>query len=116
MSGFTYLNERVPTDYSCSSCKSTGCKLWRQYNTFVVHLGLLCVDCALADQKKDPETLVDERGKHESVVGELEMGPTDQIGWLVPAVPTEDGESYWGYTSVPEAGCLWWRALPTRTR
>jgi len=37
---------------------------------------------------------------------------TDQIGWRVPAVPTEDGESYWGYTSVPQLGCDWWSNLP----
>jgi hypothetical protein len=38
---------------------------------------------------------------------------TDQIGWRVPAVPTEDGKSYWGYTSVPQPGCDWWESLPT---
>jgi len=38
---------------------------------------------------------------------------TDQIGWRVPAVPTEDGKSYWGYTSVPQPGCDWWSNLPT---
>jgi hypothetical protein len=31
---------------------------------------------------------------------------------MVPAVPTEDGEM-WGYTSVPEEGCVWWKKLPT---
>jgi len=39
---------------------------------------------------------------------------SDAIGWLVPAVPTEDNETYWGYTSVPDAGVAWWRALPNR--
>jgi hypothetical protein len=38
-------------------------------------------------------------------------GDTDSLGWLVPAVPTEEGDTYWGYTSVPAMGCLWWRSL-----
>jgi hypothetical protein len=38
---------------------------------------------------------------------------TDQIGWMVPAVPTPDGDTFWGYTSVPLEGVLWWKALPT---
>jgi len=40
-----------------------------------------------------------------------ERDRTDQIGWLVPAVPTEDG-SFWGYTSVPPEACEWWYKLP----
>lgn len=39
---------------------------------------------------------------------------TDTIGWRVPAVPTEDGTAFYGYTSVPADGCEWWRRLPTR--
>jgi hypothetical protein len=31
---------------------------------------------------------------------------------MVPAIPDNGGE-YWGYTSVPEEGCLWWQKLPT---
>ena len=37
---------------------------------------------------------------------------TDQIGWRVPAVPTEENDTYWGYTSVPQPGCDWWANLP----
>lgn len=36
------------------------------------------------------------------------------IGWLVAAIPTEDGETYWGFTSVPQEGANWWNNLPTR--
>lgn len=36
----------------------------------------------------------------------------DQIGWRIPAVPTADGQTFWGYSSVPEAGCRWWYGLP----
>ena len=57
---------------------------------------LYCRECAMADQKIDDFTLI--RGK------------CDVIGWLVPAVPTEDGQTFWGYSSVPEGGVeCWWR-------
>lgn len=35
-----------------------------------------------------------------------------KTGPLVPAVPTIDCNTYWGYSAVPVAGCAWWRALP----
>jgi hypothetical protein len=60
------------------------------------------------DQKK--EGPVDENGK---VFWREGHGRTDQIGWLVPAVPAPPpGDGFWGYTSVPDEGCRWWRALP----
>lgn len=39
---------------------------------------------------------------------------SDSIGWLVPAVPTEEDDTYWGYTSVPQPGVEWWQRLPLR--
>lgn len=89
--------------YKCSKCRARGVKLWRQYQTMADFLELLCLACAEKDQKK-------------------ELGDDgDQIGWLVPAVPTElpnaDGcipkaETFWGYTSVPGWGVKWWYDLP----
>ncbi len=38
----------------------------------------------------------------------------DSVGWRVAAVPTPDGSSYWGFTSVPMAAVHWWRSLPLR--
>lgn len=32
---------------------------------------------------------------------------------MIPAVPYENN-NFWGYTSVPEDLCEWWRTLPTR--
>lgn len=26
---------------------------------------------------------------------------------------TEEGDTFWGYTSVPSDGVIWWKALPT---
>ena len=86
-----------------------GCKLWRQYNTLVSYLVLLCVDCAMKDQNEVID--VSQDGSYLS-----EFGRTDQIGNLIPAVPTEDGLSYWGYTFVPEIGVLWWKYLPLRNQ
>ena len=38
----------------------------------------------------------------------------DQIGWLVPAIPTPDNETFWGYTSVPSHSVVWWWSVPLR--
>lgn len=88
----------TPPEYRCEECRTAGCKLWRRYNTFVNHIKLLCVDCAEKDQKKrlTPES--------------------DAIGSWVPAVPTEEDDTYWGYTSIPQAEYGWWDRLPLRGR
>lgn len=57
---------------------------------------LLCRKCAILNQGQNP----DHPSEH-------------TIGWLVAAVPTEDGETFWGYTSVPQAGVNWWNSLRT---
>lgn len=109
-------------EYKCSKCGADNCKLWRDYNTFLSHQDLYCVVCACANQssKKTPikPTDFDADGKrpckHKYADGqEIDMGMTDQINWLVPAVPTEEGDTFWGYTSVPEPLVVWWRNLPT---
>lgn len=86
--------------YVCGECGAENCKLFRPYQTFLDSAGfqLYCVFCAQLDQRKlyDPSM---PGGKH-------------SIGWLVAAVPTEDGTSYWGYTSVPDEGVKWWDELP----
>lgn len=113
--------------YECSKCGATGCKLWRQYNTFLNHLELKCAKCSGADistldadgrvesslHKRGGEVHILATGKIGHFGVDVPMPRTDQLGSLVPAVPTDDGESFWGYTSVPDAGCSWWRALPS---
>lgn len=86
---------RIP--YECGDCGISGVKLWREYQTFLDHQRLRCVRCAEKDQNR-----------------RLDLGRegSDQIGWLIPAVPTPDGDSFWGYTSVPLADVEWWNALP----
>lgn len=94
--------------YACSKCGVHGVKLWRLYQSFATKCELMCGSCSLVDQGKSGE--IDDSGKRESDLG---SDRTDQIGWRVPAVPTENGGMFWGYTSVPESGVKWWRALPT---
>lgn len=87
--------------YICTSCGAEGVRLWREYQTFADHTQLLCIRCACADQEKDAV----KRAR------KMSEGQGDQIGWLVPAVPCEP-DTFWGYTSVPASGVVWWYALP----
>ncbi|HET9893166.1 MAG TPA: hypothetical protein VFQ42_22000 [Mycobacterium sp.] len=111
-----YSSSIPPLGYHCGKCGVHGVKLWREYNTFLDRQSLLCCDCACAEQSQD--------GKRRSV-HQLDDGRprcttigdawgTDQIGWRIPAVPTADGETYWGYSSVPDDGCQWLYRLPLR--
>lgn len=100
---FKYEDGKIPAGYHCEVCGAKDCRLWRKYQTFLDHQKLFCANCAENDQDKKLE--LDQAAGHIT---------HDQIGWLVPAVPTEDGETYWGYTSVPSSGCEWWDALPIR--
>lgn len=110
MTAFQYADKTCPDNYVCTGCKASRVKLWRQYNTFADHIELKCAACAAKDEGKDITGMTPD-GMYpmtEHFVGQL----TDQIGWMVPAIPTEDGESYWGYSSVPQEGVDWWKALP----
>ena len=105
---FSYSSPTLPEDYACGTCGVTGCKLWREYQSFGP-IVLECCDCAGKSQEKDVSQ-IDGQGNLPSKHG----GTTDSIGWRVPAIPDEQGVGYWGYTSVPKAGVDWWKALPTR--
>jgi len=91
----------------CGACGAKGCKMWREYNTCADYTKVLCGRCTMADQKKTGT--LDADGKWD----DERCGKCDQIGWMVPAVPTHRGDTFWGYTSVPADGCEWWRRLPT---
>ncbi len=104
----SYEEDKILVDYTCGECHASGVKLWRQYQTFADQLDLMCCDCAGHSQDKDVSSMKED-GRYEG-----KYGPSDSIGWLVPAVPVENQETYWGYTSVPEEGVDWWRALPLR--
>lgn len=104
-----YASTTTPSGYHCHTCGRHGCKLWREYQTLADYTELVCCDCAGKSQNKDVSN-IDNRGVRIDAHG----CPTDSIGWRIPAVPTEDGSTFWGYTSVPQAGCDWWTNLPTR--
>jgi len=120
-----YSSTSVPSDYKCRGCGATNCKLWRENGGFPCGDILLeCVDCAVKSQNNpkvtsafvksaaQPGFAVAEDGMYTDHYGSR----TDQIGWRAPAVPTEDNSGYWGYTSVPQAGCDWWTRLPLRMK
>jgi hypothetical protein len=98
-------------NYVCQSCGAADCKLWRDYQSFRPRL--LCVICAGNDQFYDVSS-VDADGL---INVEDEFNPetykSTTIGWLVPAVPTPEWNTYWGYSSIPEEGLTWWRYLPS---
>jgi len=100
----------TPEAYVCTSCGAKHVKLWRQYQTFLNHIDLLCAECAAKNQTIDISTM-DEHGLY---LRDDSKHLTDQIGWLVPAVPTEEGDTFWGYSSVPLDGCTWWKSLPLK--
>lgn len=103
-----YSKHETPPNYVCGKCGASGCKLWREYQTFLNHQNLRCAPCAAETEEEDISN-IDKDGLRESNHGMK----TDQIGWYIPAVPTEENDTYWGYTSVPERGVQWWRGLPT---
>ncbi len=113
MKDVVYASKEMPADYKCSACGAVGCKLWRQYQTACPDL--LCLDCSIKDQRKTlvsatpfGRITIKSDSKHE------DTSTTDQIGWLVPAIPDEEGDGFWGYSSVPNEGCAWWYRLPLR--
>lgn len=93
---FSYADSTTPVGYKCAVCGALGVRLYRQYQTFANQIRLHCRECALADQKQKGTDDVTEHS----------------IGWLVAAVPTVEGDTFWGFTSVPDDGVKWWDRLP----
>jgi len=81
MKPFKYKDGKTPEGYECADCGAKNVRLYREYQI------LRCRKCAIKDQKDGPSGIAEHN-----------------IGWLVAAVPTEDGETFWGYTSVPNDG------------
>lgn len=96
-------------NYRCSSCGAEQCKLWRHYMVTASAVDLLCASCALRDQKVEGMPNAD--GKRIDSLDEV----TCRIGDLIPAIPCEDRDTFWGYSMLPSNGLRWWRSLPTIT-
>ena len=58
----------------------------------------------------DPKTFTPPMGAETYV----ERVRNPQLGYLVPAMPCEEGDGFWGYTSVPNDAYAWWVWLPYR--
>lgn len=106
MKRLNYSKRTVPTNYKCCECGKTNIKLWREYMT--ANPSLYCCECAAKKKGEDIHD-IGKDGRHTS-----EYGETDKIGDYVPAVPIQEGDGYWGYTSVPYEGVKWWKRLPTK--
>lgn len=122
---FSY-SPATPAGYVCTGCGAKNCKLWRQYQTFADCIELKCAKCSGADISTldaagTVESTIFTRGSKvtEHLTGKVgvfgdpdfPVPRQDQLGGLMPAVPTEDGSTFWGYTSVPDAGVRWWKSL-----
>ena len=108
---FSYVTGEVPETYKCQICGQTHVKLWRKSNTFLDQQTLVCASClARMHTSISPKFVKTKQGflwTHKN-----RSQPSDQLGDFLPAVPTEDNSTFWGYTAVPQAGCQWWKNLP----
>lgn len=100
-----YSQPKASDSYCCDNCGKKNVRLWREYQTIASCTSLTCQSCSIIREKK--ECFVEDDGRMRD-----DLGYSDQIGWLVPAVPTEEGDTFWGYTSVPQEGVDWWYSLP----
>lgn len=101
-----HSESKTPENYICAECGTKGVKLWREHAVTPNHQVLRCVECACKKACVTGTVGIDGRIKLES--GEM----TDQIGSLLPAIPTKELDGYWAYVSVPEKYIDWWKALP----
>lgn len=106
-----YSTSTTPPQYVCGNCGASGVKLWREYQNPTIRL--LCAACTAVDQGVDISSMApDGTFDYDVSDGEGVIHRTDAIAWFTPAVPDEEGGSYWGRTSVPAAGVAWWERLP----
>ena len=103
-----------PVLYACEGCGVSGVKLWRDIQMVARGVTLLCAHCGIKQAIADGSRSITAYTLIDNIGGRFDdFGFTDQIGGLLPAIPDESGETFWGYTSVPENGIAWWRSIPT---
>lgn len=103
--------------YQCTKCGAAGVKLWilttwRAYNRCLDNQTLYCLRCA-------EDWYAENNGGARidlSWEGLSSFGGLDTIERLVAAVPTEDGDTFWGYTAIPPDRFAWWNQLPIAAR
>lgn len=105
-----YLSTKTPDNYVCGQCGATGIKLWRCLAFCVSQVDLRCAKCLDHGE-------VDEEGYFkDSKYGKSDQCFIKELGSMLPAIPTEEENTYWGYTSVPMDGVMWWRNLPNERK
>lgn len=107
------IDENGKVIYSCDDCGSSGLKLWRDYNAFLNHQTLTCVPCLMKsfDPSKDRSELDEYRVLDDS--GNFTFSGGTEINGKIPAMLTEEGDTFYGFTSVSDASYRSWCALPT---
>lgn len=102
------MAEQDTIDYACGECGNRGVKLWRKTHGF----DLRCAHCmGMADAINGSGRILSDYGLTDQVP--YKGADPDFVGrHLLPAVPT--GDTFWGYTSVPDVGVMWWAALPNK--
>lgn len=106
--GIVDYKQAPPDGYHCQFCGVRGVKLWRMSASSCIEF-----HCLLCANKKEKEITSPSKDGRRLVKFEYgAIRETDQIGSLVPAVPVPEGDTCWGYTSVPQEACEWWYGLP----
>jgi hypothetical protein len=104
---------RKRNTYKCGTCGAKDCKLWREHGIYS-RVILKCAPCAAEYGKRDISSI---DGNGTRLTPEYDWAGdkrSDQIGWYVPAVPTDDEfEAYWGITSTPLDAYQKWQLFPT---
>lgn len=93
--------------YRCMQCGVDGVKLWREYNSGP-KWELFCAECAAKSQNHTAPIKPD--GSHETPDGKI----ANKIGGLIPAIPAEEGSTFWGVRGVSARLKRWWESLPLK--
>lgn len=94
------IKDEVGPDYKCSVCGIVGFRLWRDYNCTLDAIDLHCASCAESVYSAE---VLKQRSSPYYDENDCQIGP------LVPARPTDDGDNFWGHSSGDIA---WWHCLP----
>ena len=97
----------APKFYECSECEAQGCKLYRDSHIFLNEVELLCKRCTIVRRAKQ----IDEYAKSikQKTLGDWVVAVPDQFPNLNWALPKDC--SFWGVTSVPMSGAMWYDTL-----
>jgi hypothetical protein len=92
--------------YKCWGCGRMGVKLWRDSYPISAPIRLRCAACAA---KREGVSLSDIAADG---FRQTRHGRTDNIGLMVPAIPTTAPGLFWGYGAAPPEAVSWWNGLP----